>query len=88
MGGMGTTVLSTSKGIMTDLGGLARRASAAKSCARCGRGRHVENRKAQAIPSGVTVVVDDARVRVKGLKGELSLHVLTSTTVTVEIKPR
>ena len=37
-----------------------------------------------AIPSGVTVVVDDARVRVKGPKGELSLHVLTGTTVTVE----
>jgi large subunit ribosomal protein L6 len=36
------------------------------------------------IPSGVTVVVADARVRVKGPKGELSSHILNSTTVTVD----
>jgi large subunit ribosomal protein L6 len=37
-----------------------------------------------AIPSGVTVVVDDARVRVKGPKGELSSHILNSTRVMIE----
>jgi large subunit ribosomal protein L6 len=36
------------------------------------------------IPSGVTVVVDDARVRVKGPKGELSSHILDSTQVLIE----
>jgi large subunit ribosomal protein L6 len=37
-----------------------------------------------AIPGGVTVVVADEQVRVKGPKGELSHPVLTGTTVTVE----
>ena len=37
-----------------------------------------------AIPSGVTVTVADARVQVKGPKGELSSHILDSTTVTIE----
>ena len=36
------------------------------------------------IPSGVTVAVADARVSVKGPKGELSHPVLDSTTVVVE----
>ncbi len=36
------------------------------------------------IPAGVTVAVDDQQVRVKGPKGELSTHILTGTTVTVE----
>src|SRR5437667_10536966 len=35
------------------------------------------------IPAGVTVKVEEQRVRVKGPKGELSMHVLTGTTVTV-----
>ena len=37
-----------------------------------------------AIPSGVTVVVDDERVRVKGPKGELQTLLLEGTTVVVE----
>ena len=37
-----------------------------------------------AIPGGVTVVVADEQVRVKGPKGELSHPVLTGTTVVVE----
>ena len=37
-----------------------------------------------AIPSGVTVAVADNRVTVKGPKGELSMHVLEGTAVTVE----
>ena len=37
-----------------------------------------------AIPGGVTVVVADEQVRVKGPKGELSHPVLIGTTVTVE----
>jgi large subunit ribosomal protein L6 len=37
-----------------------------------------------AIPSGVSVAVDDGRVRVKGPKGELSSHVLDGTTVMIE----
>lgn len=36
------------------------------------------------IPTGVTVQVADDRVRVKGPKGELSMHVLVGTTVTIE----
>ena len=36
------------------------------------------------IPSGVTVVVEDERVRVKGPKGELHTPVLGGTTVVVE----
>ena len=36
------------------------------------------------IPAGVTVAVVDDRVRVKGPKGELSMHVLVGTTVTIE----
>jgi large subunit ribosomal protein L6 len=36
-----------------------------------------------AIPSGVTVEVKDARVHVKGPKGQLSMHVLTGTEVTI-----
>ena len=41
-------------------------------------------RLAVAIPSGVTVEVADARVRVKGPKGELSSHILDSTQVMIE----
>jgi len=37
-----------------------------------------------AIPGGVTVAVAESTVRVKGPKGELSLPVLTGTTVVVE----
>ena len=37
-----------------------------------------------AIPSGVTVEVKDARVHVKGPKGQLSMHVLTGTQVTIQ----
>ena len=37
-----------------------------------------------AIPSGVTVEVKDARVHVKGPKGQLSMHVLTGTEVTIQ----
>jgi large subunit ribosomal protein L6 len=37
-----------------------------------------------AIPAGVTVAVGEDRVTVKGPKGELSMHVLEGTTVTVE----
>ena len=37
-----------------------------------------------AIPSGVTVAIADGRVHVKGPKGDLSVHVLTGTTVVVE----
>jgi large subunit ribosomal protein L6 len=37
-----------------------------------------------AIPSGVSVVVGDARVQVKGPKGELSSHILDGTEVRVE----
>ena len=37
-----------------------------------------------AIPSGVTVEVAEARVRVKGPKGELSSHILNSTQVKIE----
>jgi large subunit ribosomal protein L6 len=37
-----------------------------------------------AIPGGVTVVVGDGAVRVKGPKGELQSHVLLGTTVAVE----
>ena len=37
-----------------------------------------------AIPAGVTVTVDDSRVRVKGAKVELSHVILTGTTVKVE----
>ena len=36
------------------------------------------------IPAGVTVVVDEGWVKVKGPKGELRTHVLTGTEVTVE----
>ena len=36
------------------------------------------------LPSGVTVAIADQTVRVKGPKGELSVPVLTGTTVTVE----
>src|SRR5258706_12716026 len=36
------------------------------------------------IPAGVTVAVVDDRVRVKGPKGELSMHVLAGTVVTIE----
>jgi large subunit ribosomal protein L6 len=36
-----------------------------------------------AIPSGVTVRLESERVWVKGPKGELSMHILTGTTVTV-----
>jgi large subunit ribosomal protein L6 len=36
-----------------------------------------------AIPSGVTVAVADSTVRVKGPRGELSVHVLAGTTVEV-----
>ena len=36
------------------------------------------------IPAGVTVVVDDERVQVKGPKGELSTAILDGTRVTVE----
>ncbi len=36
------------------------------------------------IPAGVTVRVDGGRVHVKGPKGELSMHVLEGTTVTVD----
>jgi large subunit ribosomal protein L6 len=37
-----------------------------------------------AIPAGVTVKVADGAVHVKGPKGQLAMHVLTGTTVTVE----
>jgi large subunit ribosomal protein L6 len=37
-----------------------------------------------AIPSGVTVTVLEDRVQVKGPKGELSMHILDGTTVSVE----
>ena len=37
-----------------------------------------------AIPGGVTVAVAESTVRVKGPKGELSVPVLTGTTVVVE----
>ena len=36
------------------------------------------------IPAGVTVVVDEGWVRVKGPKGELKTHILTGTEVAVE----
>ena len=36
------------------------------------------------IPAGVTVVVDDERVQVKGPKGELSTPILGGTRVRVE----
>jgi large subunit ribosomal protein L6 len=36
------------------------------------------------IPAGVTVVVDEGWVKVKGPKGELKTHVLTGTEVAVE----
>src|SRR2546421_2576833 len=39
-----------------------------------------------AIPSGVDVRVTDGRVHVKGPKGELSMHVLTGTSVAIEEK--
>ena len=41
-------------------------------------------RKPVPIPSGVTVQVLEDRVRVKGPKGELSMHVLAGTSVVVE----
>jgi large subunit ribosomal protein L6 len=37
-----------------------------------------------AIPAGVTVEVKDARVHVKGPKGQLSMHVLMGTEVTIQ----
>ena len=37
-----------------------------------------------AIPTGVTVVVDEGWVKVKGPKGELKTHVLTGTEVAIE----
>ena len=37
-----------------------------------------------AIPSGVTVLVADNRVSVKGPKGELNTHVLVGTTIAIE----
>jgi large subunit ribosomal protein L6 len=37
-----------------------------------------------AIPAGVTVVVDEGWVKVKGPKGELKTHVLTGTEVAIE----
>jgi large subunit ribosomal protein L6 len=37
-----------------------------------------------AIPAGVTVNVADGAVHVKGPKGQLAMHVLTGTTVTIE----
>ena len=37
-----------------------------------------------AIPTGVTVVVDEGWVKVKGPKGELRTHVLTGTEVAIE----
>ena len=36
------------------------------------------------IPAGVTVAIDDEVVRVKGPKGELSMHILTGTAVVIE----
>ena len=41
-------------------------------------------KKPVPIPGGVTVAVADERVRVKGPKGELSMHVLAGTRVVVE----
>ena len=37
-----------------------------------------------AIPAGVTVVVDEGWVKVKGPKGELKTHVLTGTEVAID----
>jgi large subunit ribosomal protein L6 len=41
-------------------------------------------KKPVPIPAGVSVEVRDQRVRVKGPKGELSVHVLTGTSVAIE----
>src|SRR5690349_11629181 len=61
------------------------RVSAASSSARSGREAPMSRvgKRPVTIPSGVTVRVEKERVHVQGPKGELSMHVLEGTSVTL-----
>ena len=71
LGGMGTAILSTSRGVVTSRTAEAR-ASAAKSSASSGNAAmSVSVRQPIEVPAGVIVSVDPGRVTVYGPKGEL-----------------
>jgi hypothetical protein len=72
MGGLGTTILTTSRGVMTGRK-PSRPASAAKFFATSGKGELMSRigRKPIAVPKGVTVTVKKDVIEFKGPKGAM-----------------
>jgi hypothetical protein len=83
MGGLGASIVSTSRGVMTDREAVTRVSAASYRQDLVGGAMSRVGKLPVTIPSGVTVKLENERVWVKGPKGELSMHVLDGTTVTL-----